>query len=162
LRDNRTTMMKNSAFYVEISLKGKFFDAFGADVKNSISEIGISGVKGVSVSEVYLLQGDISKTGVEKIAKELFLDIITQNLRVYAKPSGKKNMAVAEIWYKEGVTDPVSFTALKGIKDLGFAKNISVKCGKRYEIEGRLTRQQVETVCKKILANTLIQEYRIL
>lgn len=155
-------MIKNSAFYVEISLKKKFFDAFGNDIKNSINEIGIINVNSVRFSEVYFLQGDVSKTDVEKIAKELFLDPITQNLRIYSGPSGGKNKTVAEIWYKEGVTDPVSFTALKGIKDLGFDKKISVKCGKRYEIKGRLTKEQIETICKKILANTLIQEYRIL
>ncbi len=151
-------------FYIEIRLKKTLFDAFGNDIKKSINEMGIMDISNVHVAEIYLLQGFFSKKDVEKIAKNLFLDSVTQTLKTYIKLKPVINIhkkTVVEVWYKKEVTDPVSLTALKGIRDMGFNRDISVKCGKKYELEGNLTKNQIEIICKKLLANTLIQEYTI-
>lgn len=148
-------------FYIEINLKKNLFDAFGNDIKNSITGLGIAGVDNVHVSEIYLLEGDISKNEVEKLAKNLFLDNITQTMKIYSKPVKTHDKTIVEVWYKKEVTDPVSLTALKGIRDIGINKDIYVRCGKKYKIEGKLIDDDIEIICKKLLANTLVQEYFI-
>lgn len=149
-------------FYIEINLKKNLFDAFGNALKNSIMEMGIDDVNNAYVSEIYFLEGEILKKDVEKIAKTLLLDTVTQTLKIYNKPMKIHNKTFIEVWYKKEVTDPVSLTALKGIKDLEINKNINIKCGKKYELEGDLTPDIIEIICKKLLANTLIQNYLIL
>jgi phosphoribosylformylglycinamidine synthase len=151
----------NKNFYIEIHLKKNFFDAFGDDLKKSIIEMGITGINNIYVSDIYFLQGEISKKEMEKIAKNLFLDSITQTLTIYTKPPEVHNKKIIEVWYKKQVSDPVSITALKGIKDMGINKNIQIRCGKKYQIDADIDKDITETICKKLIANTLIQDYRI-
>ncbi|MCX7706339.1 MAG: phosphoribosylformylglycinamidine synthase subunit PurS [bacterium] len=151
------------AYYVQIGLKKEFFDAFGQDVLNSIGELGMKGIEKVYVYDVYRVYGEVTLALVKKIAKELFLDPVAHEMSVYELKNEKKSgLPSIEVWYKPGVTDPVALTALKGISDLGISGDIRVSCGKKYEFKGDLiTKVMLENIAKKILSNTLIQDFII-
>jgi phosphoribosylformylglycinamidine synthase subunit PurS len=75
-------------------------------------------------------------------------------------------MASYEIFvtYKQGIFDPPGATAERALKSLGYSEVESVKIGKyiRLEVAGgpdELVR--VREMCDKLLANPVIEDYRI-
>ena len=66
------------------------------------------------------------------------------------------------MWYKQGVTDTVSQSVIKAIKDLGIKEELVVKTGKKYCFDGKnITSVKLKEITTNLLANTLIQEYLI-
>jgi phosphoribosylformylglycinamidine synthase PurS subunit len=75
-------------------------------------------------------------------------------------------MARYEIFvtYKKGIFDPPGATAERALANLGYEEIESVKIGKYIQLEvadgpGTLTR--VREMCDKLLANPVIEDYRI-
>ena len=66
-----------------------------------------------------------------------------------------------EVWLKHGVTDTVSESVVKAIKDLGIIDKVVVKTGHKYIFGGDVTVEKLTKIAKGSLANTLIQEYKI-
>ncbi len=87
------------------------------------------------------------------------MDEVTQKFNVYVRPGKKTGNFVAEVWYKKAVTDPVALTAAKAIRDLGINREITVNCGKKYYLKGDTGRDELDAVCRKVLADPLIQDY---
>ena len=145
------------SFTVEIFYKEGLFDAFGHQVKKSIEELGISSVKDVKVAQLYKFEGEMKKETVQKIADEILLDKISQEFSLSGEKEKRKNVWAVEVWYKTGVTDTVAKTILTAIKDLGIKTLINVSTGTKYILKGNLKRKEIETICQRILANTLIQ-----
>ena len=76
--------------------------------------------------------------------------------------SNKK--AVVYVRLKEGVLDPQGVTIQKALAQMGYNDIASVRSGKFFEIE--LTgdgnaQQRVEEVCSKLLANPVIEQFRV-
>ena len=74
--------------------------------------------------------------------------------------------ARVEIHLKKGVTDPEGDNVLKALKLLGFSSVIAVRSIKVFEIDvgersPEKARSMVEEMCKKLLANPVIHDYRI-
>jgi phosphoribosylformylglycinamidine synthase len=154
--------MKQATYYVEIRLKETLFDAFGADIKNSIHELGITGIREVKVVELYRLDGAVTKQLASRIARELLLDPVSQKMKLALNVGCTPGWTAVVVWYKKGVTDPVAFTAQKGIIDLGIKSDISVSCGRKYEFKGTARTEEIDYIARTILANVLIQDYAIL
>jgi len=74
---------------------------------------------------------------------------------------GKHMRWEVEVWYKAGVTDAVGDSVIKGIKDLGVGGVTSVKTGQVYIIEGKTDKKQIEKICSGLLANGIVQFYKI-
>ncbi len=74
--------------------------------------------------------------------------------------------ARVEIHLKRGVADPEGDNVSKALRLLGFADVTSVRFVKVYEIDlgerdpGQ-ARRAVEDMCRKLLANPVIHDYRI-
>jgi len=66
-----------------------------------------------------------------------------------------------EVWYKPGVTDAVGDSVKKGIGDLGITGTASVKTGQVYIIDGKLDKKQIDKICSGLLANGIVQFYKI-
>lgn len=154
---------KQSVYFVEVGLKKDLFDAFGNEILNSIKELGINTIEKVYVYDVYKVYGSVSAGLVRRIAKSLFIDPIVHELRIYRENSKRKiRLPSIEVWYKPNVTDPVAQTAIKGIKDLGIQEDVNVSCGRKYEFSGSSVNVSIlDEIAKKILSNSLIQDYVI-
>ena len=75
-------------------------------------------------------------------------------------------MARYEIFvtYKQGIFDPPGATAERALANLGYDEVESVKIGKYIRIEvanGPNEMARVAEMCDKLLANPVIEEYRI-
>ncbi|MCL2024529.1 MAG: phosphoribosylformylglycinamidine synthase subunit PurS [Coriobacteriia bacterium] len=62
---------------------------------------------------------------------------------------------------REGIFDPAGATALRGLGQIGFTGIDDVKIGKFIELEGDVSAEQVDEMCAKLLANPVIEDYRI-
>ncbi|MFH1824814.1 MAG: phosphoribosylformylglycinamidine synthase subunit PurS [Candidatus Firestonebacteria bacterium] len=66
-----------------------------------------------------------------------------------------------EVWYKTGVTDAVGDSVKKGISDLGITGVKEVKTGQVYIIKGKISKKEIEKICSGLLANSIVQYYKI-
>jgi len=76
-------------------------------------------------------------------------------------------MARYEIFvtYKQGIFDPPGATAERALANLGYDEVESVKIGKYIRVEvadGPNEMARVAEMCDKLLANPVIEEYRII
>jgi len=70
------------------------------------------------------------------------------------------------VTYKQGIFDPAGATAERALQQMEFSEVSSVRIGKyiTLEVGGEASpaqRAQVETMCEKLLANPVIEDYRI-
>ncbi|MFA7074639.1 MAG: phosphoribosylformylglycinamidine synthase subunit PurS [Endomicrobiaceae bacterium] len=151
-------------FEIEIKTKKGFSDPHGIHTVSEIEGIGIKGVKSVDYIAVYRISGGITVKQAEEIAFELLSDKITEDfcIKQYKTLEQKKieNNSI-EVWFKTGVTDTVSESVSKAIKDLGINEEVAVKTGKKYRLKGELNTSKLKKIATRLLANTLIQEYLI-
>ena len=74
-------------------------------------------------------------------------------------------LARVYVTLKPTVNDPQGLTIRGGLHTLGFGSVASVRAGKYLEIrlnesDPALARQQVEAMCRQLLANPVIEDYR--
>ncbi|MFC1712680.1 phosphoribosylformylglycinamidine synthase subunit PurS [Candidatus Poribacteria bacterium] len=146
---------------IEVGYKPTATDAMGEGIKKDIEDLGISGVDDVKTMDIYMIDGDLSESDVESICENLLTDRITQIYAYKGSLVGQDDAGVwvAEVTYKHGVTDTVGDSAIKGIKDMGISGAESARTGKKYIIEGSLSEDDIEAICKRLLANDVIQSY---
>lgn len=72
-------------------------------------------------------------------------------------------MARYEIFvtYREGIFDPAGATALRALGQIGFEGVNSLSIGKYIQLDADATPEQVAEMCDKLLANPVIEDYRI-
>ncbi len=63
--------------------------------------------------------------------------------------------------YKRGVQDPEGESTLYALKMLGFDKVKEVHTAKLFIIEGDYSLEDVEKMCRRLLANPVSQDYEI-
>ena len=151
---------------IEVGYKPNATDAMGEGIKKDIEDLGISGVDYVKTLQVYTLNGDLSESDVTAICENLLADRITQFYRYYSIDRAEEKMSsdkawVVEVTYKPGVTDAVGDSTVKAIRDLGINGISSAKTGQKYIISGSLSENDIGTICRRLLANDVIQNYTI-
>ena len=146
---------------IEVGYKQTATDAMGEGIKKDIEDLGISGVDYVKTMQLYMVDGDLSESDVKSICENLLTDRITQAYEYTGSLVGKDDAGawVAEVTYKQGVTDPVGDSTVKGIRDLGIDGVKSVKTGRKYVVKGALSETDIDGICKRLLANDVIQNY---
>lgn len=74
-------------------------------------------------------------------------------------------MARFEVYvtYKKGIFDPPGATAERALQNLGYAEVSSVKIGKfiQLEVADGTSEARVHEMCDRLLANPVIEDYRI-
>jgi phosphoribosylformylglycinamidine synthase len=162
-------------YEIEILTKKGFKNPRGEHAFSEILGLGVKGVKKVEYSQVYRIDGGISFAEADKIASELLSDKITETYKTsVVKPldcgcggvdfksrNSYSSLSLIEVWYKKGVTDTVAESVVKAVKDLGIKTDIKAAAGHKYYVYGKLSGNILHSIATKLLANTLIQEYKI-
>jgi phosphoribosylformylglycinamidine synthase II len=147
-------------FRIEVSVKVGFPDSEGDRLEKDIRDIGITTVKQAKVSDVYFLEGELDEAEVVKIGQELLADPVVEDFSWGEGPLSRiegRNTHVIEVAYNPGVMDPVAGSADKAIRDLGIATVASVKTARKYSLRGELSKEALQSICDKLLVNSLIQ-----
>ena len=146
---------------IEISNRPGVVDAVGVGLCGDIADLGVAGVEKANFIRLYQFVGLLTGAEAERIADQLLTDPITQEFRLISDEQmavGPRQWGV-EVWFRPGVTDAVGETALKGSGDLGISGITSVVTGRAYLLTGALTRESVELICRRLLANDVIERY---
>ncbi len=146
---------------VEIVNRTDVVDAVGDGIKEDISDLGITGIEQVRFIRMYTLEGDLSVQDAERTAVELLADPVTQDFhRSSHEPlSLEPGQWGIEVWFRTGVTDNAGETTLKAVKDLGIQGITDAFTGRGYVIDGRLDEAQIDIICRRLLANDIIESY---
>jgi phosphoribosylformylglycinamidine synthase II len=147
-------------FRIEVSVKADFPDPEGDRLEVDIRDIGITTVKQARVSNVYFLEGELDEAEVRKIGQELLADPVVEDFSWGEGPLSSiedQDAHVVEVAYNPGVTDPVEESVGKAIQDLGITTVTSVKTARKYSFWGGLSEQTIQSICDKLLVNSLIQ-----
>ncbi|MHC1578245.1 MAG: phosphoribosylformylglycinamidine synthase subunit PurL [Dehalococcoidia bacterium] len=145
---------------IEVSVKAGFLDPKGDRLKVDIRDIGITGVKEVRVSDVYLLEGELTEAEVMRIGRELLADPIVEDFSWTGRPISHidhENTSLIEVAYNPGVTVPLEESVSKAIRDLGIDTVTSVKTAHTYSLQGNLSDEALQSICDKLLVNSLVQ-----
>ncbi len=141
-------------------MKASFPDLEGDRLEKDIRDIGITTVKQARVSDIYLLEGELDEAEMEKIGQELLADPVVEDFSWGEGPLSRVeggDTHVIEVAYNPGVTDPVAASVGKAIRDLGIATVTSVKTARKYSLWGDLSEETLQSICDKLLVNSLIQ-----
>ncbi|MBI5574708.1 MAG: phosphoribosylformylglycinamidine synthase subunit PurS [Elusimicrobia bacterium] len=145
-------------YKILVKYKIGFFDAEGERIKKDILNYRIKKSISVETAQVYEISGSITFKEIKKIAISLLSDPVSQLFFVNFNLGKTKAI---EVYYKKGVTDSVAETVKLGIIDMGVKKNLSVRTGKKYFIDGNLLQNELKKIAEKILANNVVQDYKI-
>src|SRR3972149_5673739 len=128
---------------IEVSLKNHLPDARGLGLVKDIQDLGITGVTGARVVDIYWLDADLSPDKLNLIGNGLLADPVTQEYRSFTGAGGrgmaKKQTHTIEVAYNAGVADPVEETVGKAVRDLGIGGVRAVKTTRRYLLRGQLS-----------------------
>lgn len=161
-------------YKIEISHKQHIKDIKAEETEKDILDLGLKGIEEVKSILLYEIDGDFTVKEITGICKNLLIDGITQDFKVFPleKTTNQKNICPAskkksnqwlvEVWFKKGVTDTVGETVKKGIRDLGLKNEVNrVKTGCKYILKGNLAKAGIEKITTSLLANKVVQEYEI-
>lgn len=150
-------------YHIEVGYKDGILDAHGESVHKDISDLGVHSVNKVKSLQTYSLETNLPLSDMQILSERLLIDPITQQYTINTplKPQGQKHFII-EVSFKKGVTDAVADTVVTGMKDLGLPNDgVTVHTGTKYILFGHLSKQQAETIAAKLLANTIVQDYKI-
>jgi len=153
-------------YTIETMLRKGFHDRHGEHVRQDILDSGITNAPKVRSSQLYRIEGALTRPELEAIAARLLTDPVTDTYRITGgesapkKSSGGKRHDI-EVWLKHGVTDTVADSVAKAVRDLGIDTAIKVKAGHKFVFEGVVTVQAVRRIAERQLVNPMVQEYTI-
>ena len=148
---------------LEIALKKHLFDPEGASLRRKIHDYFGWRVDQVRVIHVLTLDTDLSREELELVRKELFTNPVTQESSCNTL-AGDFHWAIW-VGFRPGVRDTAGSVAIEAISDLlGRTQppQSAVYTSRIYLLKGdSLHNDQVETVARELLANDIIQQWRI-
>ncbi|MCM8768494.1 MAG: phosphoribosylformylglycinamidine synthase subunit PurS [Candidatus Omnitrophica bacterium] len=152
-------MKKKDKWLVEVFYRPEVVDGQAEAIKKAIEEESITSLEKVSISLLYRFSGQLDRTIVTRIAKELLVDRISQLYRL-GNPRRPGAWSV-QVWYKLGVTDAAAETTKQAIFDLGLNGPVEVATGRCYFFWGNLNKSILTSIAQRVLANALIEDFQI-
>ncbi len=149
-------------YRIEVGLRPELLDAAGDSVRKNIVEDLHIPVEDVRVIRVYTLLTDLARKDVETLRPDLFTDPVIE-VSTLDEPLADKFSWIIEVGFKPGVTDNVGKTSREAIADI-FGDEFgecSVFTSKQYVIKGKIDRAQAEAIAGGLLANGLIEQWRV-
>ncbi|MFO7984575.1 MAG: AIR synthase-related protein [Desulfatiglandaceae bacterium] len=150
------------AFRLEIRLKSELTDAEGAGVGRKAREYFGFQVDDIRVIRILTIDARLSDDQLRQIQTEIFTNPVTEE-------SGYTPMARGFDWliwvgFRPGVRDTGGSTAKEAVEDLLgviFGPDEAIYSSKLYEIRGKLTQEAVNRIAGELLANEVIQQWKI-
>lgn len=151
------------AHRIDVCLKLSLPDPSGQRLIARIkSDLGLA-VDDIRVADGFIIDVDLEDLALGTIAEEVFRDPVIQEVKI-DEPLNLPFDWLVEVGYRPGVTDNIGRTAREAVERTLNLKTRSVGgvySKKLYFFRGRLTREEVAHITKDLLANDLIQNWRI-
>ncbi|KJS29294.1 MAG: phosphoribosylformylglycinamidine synthase [Desulfatitalea sp. BRH_c12] len=147
---------------IEITLKPDILDAEGESLRRKAREY--FGIQTDSVRSVYIVTIDAALTAdqLRRVRTEIFTNPVTQISSMDPLPVDADWI----IWvgFRPGVRDNPGATAVEAMEDLlgvRLGPDEAVYTSKRYCIKGSLSEDEVRRIASQLLANDIIQQWKI-
>jgi phosphoribosylformylglycinamidine synthase II len=147
---------------LEIRLKPGLKDAEGDNVRKKAKEYFSIEVQEIRVVRVLTFDTSLGRDQLEAARTGIFTNPVTEESSFL--PTAKDFDWIIWVGLRPGVRDTAGSTAVEAIEDLLKIKlkpNEAIYTSKIYTIKGQLTGNQVQTIAREILANDIIQQWRI-
>ena len=147
---------------LEIRFKDGLTDADGMNIRRKVKDYFGYKVEDIRVIKVLTIDAELDERQTEAVRREIFTNPVTEESS-FSTLAGDFDWLIW-IGFRPGVRDTAGSTAIEAIEDLlklKFKAGESVYTSKLYEIRGALSKDQVEKIAGEILANDIIQQYRI-
>jgi phosphoribosylformylglycinamidine (FGAM) synthase PurS component len=149
---------------VLVHLKPAVVDHRGEHVRREGRLAGLAGVTRVRAGQAYELAGGLSERDARFLADKVLADPVTQEASVFPadhvrRPQGGR---LAEIWLKQGVSDPVADTVRLAARDAGLTNLEGVRSGQVFDFFGAAAPAALRRFCEDHLMNPLVQTVEIL
>jgi phosphoribosylformylglycinamidine synthase subunit PurSL len=140
-------------------------DAEGRRIAADAGDLGLPGNLTIRAAHGYLLQGDLQREQVERLAAELFSDSVVERTVVAPIGDALLNQSpeavdgpplLIHVLRKPGVMDPVAQSAEQAIADFGLQVE-AIRTLRKYWVSG-LDPAEVALFGSKILANDSIEQ----
>lgn len=150
------------AFRLEIRLKSELVDADGAGIRRKARGYFGFKVDEVRVIRVLTIDAHLGPEQFEQIRTEIFTNPVTEESSY--SPIAREFDWLIWIGFRPGVRDTAGSTAGEAVEDLlgiEFKPGEAIYTSKLYEIRGGLDEQQVHKIAGDLLANEVIQQWKI-
>ena len=141
-------------------------DLAGRRAAADAADLGLGDQLTIHAAYGYLLQGELTREQIERLARELLSDPIVERTVVARvgdpalaqPPAGAAPTACpVHVLRKPGVMDPVATSVQQAIADFAFRAD-EARTFRKYWIEG-LDDAPLRTLCSKLLANDSIEQF---
>ena len=148
---------------LEITLKPNLFDPEGESIRRKAADYFGIEIGGVRTVHVVTLDADLNPDQLQTVREEVFTNPVT-------RVSSYDPLDLSFDWslwigYRPGVKDNPGATAMEAVTDIlnrPFGPKEAIYTSKRYCLTGAgLSKPEVETVAGELLANDIIQQWRI-
>ena len=148
---------------IEITLKSELVDAEGQGLRSKARDYFGIATDAIRSIHIITIDADLNAEQLERAQAEIFTNPVTQT-------SSLEPLAVEFDWiiwvgFRPGVKDNAGATAVEAMADLlgiCFGPDEAVYTSKRYCLKGAgLTRAQVEKIASELLANDIIQQWKV-
>ncbi|MCB9743130.1 MAG: phosphoribosylformylglycinamidine synthase subunit PurL [Alphaproteobacteria bacterium] len=149
---------------VEVSSKPGQRDARGPEVLAQAPTLGVHGLAGVEVTDLFFLRGpELDEAQVQGIIGHLLADPVSQQARWMPVHEAKVEAEgrVIEVAPLPGVTDSEAESLLRIAHDLGYAGLAEAATGTRYAFDGALPQDEAQRLAAGLLANEVVQRFEI-
>ncbi|MFP4085187.1 MAG: phosphoribosylformylglycinamidine synthase subunit PurS [Desulfobacteraceae bacterium] len=150
------------AFRLEIRLKSELADAEGAGVQRKAREYFGFQVEDIRVIRILTMDAQLSDDQLRQIQTEIFTNPVTEE-SAYA-PVARDFDWLIWVGFRPGVRDTGGSTAREAVEDLlgtPLGPGEAIYTSKLYEIRGKLTEEAVDRIAGELLANEVIQQWKI-
>lgn len=125
--------------------------------------LGIGALGHLEKHDLYFLCGALTQEELQRLAKELLTDAVTQKWEWRNGKTHAPTQQVIEVALRPGVTDPVAHEIVRAAHALGI-KNLELAAtGQRFTLRGQhdqpLSTNDLHTLARRLLSNAVIQRY---
>jgi phosphoribosylformylglycinamidine synthase subunit PurSL len=112
----------------------------------------------IRTAQLYLLTGNLSTSQLDQLTQQLLTDPVVQESRPAAL---SPDAHTVDVFFHPGVTDTLAESVLTGAQMLGIRELQQVETGRRYILDGRLSKADAHVITQAILYNPVIQQYEL-
>jgi phosphoribosylformylglycinamidine synthase len=134
---------------------GAVVDSLGEAIRHQIEEFG-SQIGPIRTSRIFLIDSEAPHQQVRKAARELLADPVVEQADWIESPPSDEGHSRIEVHLKPGVMDPVAASTELALADMGVEAR-QIRTGRAYLIEGRIPREELQTIASRVLANGVIE-----
>ena len=120
-------------------------------------------------AQLFYLTGKLIPSEIDRLVQELLIDPITQKANIYPSPrkltsfqeprKEQNSSFFVDVSFHPGVTDTLAESVLNGATLLKLQGLEQVETGRRYRLDERLSKTDVQSITEALLYNPVIQRY---